>query len=143
MNKVLCLIFAVFLSIITLHPGRTDENGGHYDRSTGEYHYHHGYPAHQHENGICPYDNENRVNESQSNRSASVSQGSRPISEAPKKPSVLTVVEIVFSFLIGIYCIVWFIMFFFVAPRIHERRYREWQAKKYQPYLDRIHNKRK
>ena len=30
------------------HPGRTDANGGHTDRSTGEYHYHHGYPAHQH-----------------------------------------------------------------------------------------------
>lgn len=38
------------------HPGRTDANGGHWDRSTGTYHYHHGYPAHQHTNGICPYD---------------------------------------------------------------------------------------
>lgn len=24
------------------HPGRTDANGGHYNRSTGEYHYHNG-----------------------------------------------------------------------------------------------------
>lgn len=38
------------------HPGKTDANGGHWDRSTGTYHYHHGYPAHQHTNGICPYD---------------------------------------------------------------------------------------
>lgn len=38
------------------HSGRTDGKGGHYDRSTGEYHYHHGYPAHQHKNGVCPYD---------------------------------------------------------------------------------------
>ena len=38
------------------HSGRTDSRGGHYDRSTGEYHYHHGYSAHQHENGVCPYD---------------------------------------------------------------------------------------
>ena len=30
------------------HPGDTDENGGHYDRSTGKYHFHHGYHAHQH-----------------------------------------------------------------------------------------------
>ena len=37
------------------HPGKTDSNGGHFDRSIGEYHYHHGYPAHQHENGTCPY----------------------------------------------------------------------------------------
>lgn len=53
--------------IIHAHPGRTDSAGGHYDSSTGEYHYHHGYPAHQHKNGICPYDSKNSVeNSSQS-----------------------------------------------------------------------------
>lgn len=30
------------------HSGKTDSNGGHYDNSKGEYHYHHGYPPHQH-----------------------------------------------------------------------------------------------
>jgi len=43
------------LSVGYAHSGGTDENGGHYDHSTGEYHYHHGYPAHQHPNGKCPY----------------------------------------------------------------------------------------
>lgn len=38
------------------HSGGTDANGGHWNHKTGEYHYHHGYPAHQHTNGICPYD---------------------------------------------------------------------------------------
>lgn len=38
------------------HSGRTDGNGGHYNRATGEYHYHHGYPEHQHPGGVCPYD---------------------------------------------------------------------------------------
>lgn len=54
---LLCLlIFAFPLSLISYaHSGRTDANGGHYDRTTGEYHYHHGFPAHQHPNGICPY----------------------------------------------------------------------------------------
>lgn len=37
------------------HSGKTDINGGHYDATTGEYHYHHGYPAHSHPNGECPY----------------------------------------------------------------------------------------
>jgi hypothetical protein len=43
------------------HPGRTDSDGGHHDRETGEYHYHHGYEAHMHAdvdgNGTldCPY----------------------------------------------------------------------------------------
>jgi hypothetical protein len=30
------------------HSGGTDGNGGHYDHSTGDYHYHHGYSAHEH-----------------------------------------------------------------------------------------------
>ena len=56
---------AIFLSgSITAfaHSGRTDSDGGHTDHSTGEYHWHHGYPAHQHEDRdgdgypeYCPY----------------------------------------------------------------------------------------
>lgn len=42
------------------HSGRTDSGGGHHDYKNasglGSYHYHHGYPAHLHENGVCPYD---------------------------------------------------------------------------------------
>jgi hypothetical protein len=68
MKKLICLVFVafvVFLSLVTAfaHGGRTDGSGGHYDRSSGEYHYHHGYPAHQHTNGECPYDYENNVTE--------------------------------------------------------------------------------
>ncbi|MDE6887476.1 MAG: peptidoglycan-binding protein [Eubacterium sp.] len=42
------------------HSGRTDSNGGHRDNRNasglGSYHYHcGGYPAHLHENGVCPY----------------------------------------------------------------------------------------
>lgn len=44
------------------HSGRTDRYGGHKDNKNksglGYYHYHcGGYPAHLHENGICPYAN--------------------------------------------------------------------------------------
>lgn len=38
----LFIVFITFVSISFAHPGRTDSNGGHYDRSTGEYHYHNG-----------------------------------------------------------------------------------------------------
>lgn len=61
MKKLLQLAITLLLLLIcttitvTAHPGRTDSKGGHYDRSTGEYHYHHGYPAHQHTDGVCPY----------------------------------------------------------------------------------------
>lgn len=51
-----CICFILLTVSASAHPGKTDADGGHYDKSTGEYHFHHGYPAHQHENGICPYD---------------------------------------------------------------------------------------
>lgn len=55
---VLICIFAV--SFATAHRGRTDAQGGHYDYENesglGSYHYHHGYSAHLHENGVCPYE---------------------------------------------------------------------------------------
>ena len=58
MRKFSCIFLVLLIMCVSAsaHPGNTDINGGHYDRSTGEYHYHHGYPAHQHENGICPYE---------------------------------------------------------------------------------------
>ncbi len=44
---------------VEAHSGRTDSNGGHHDYKNvsglGSYHYHHGYPAHLHPDGICPY----------------------------------------------------------------------------------------
>lgn len=52
---ILCLSI-LFGQIVLAHPGGTDEYGGHYDRETGWYHYHHGYPPHSHTNGTCPYD---------------------------------------------------------------------------------------
>lgn len=60
-NFILFFIFVIsFTNIAFAHPGGTDGSGGHYNRTTGEYHYHHGFPAHQHENGICPYDFEDQ-----------------------------------------------------------------------------------
>lgn len=52
---VLLLACAMSFTVFA-HPGRTDSNGGHYDWETGEYHYHHGFEAHQHVNGECPFD---------------------------------------------------------------------------------------
>lgn len=51
---------------VEAHSGRTDRYGGHKDNKNksglGYYHYHcGGYPAHLHENGICPYANTNVV----------------------------------------------------------------------------------
>lgn len=71
-------LLSIFLlsSIAFAHPGKTDEDGGHYDYSTGEYHYHHGYPAHQHTGGQCPYEFDDRTGwNSGSSGSQNVSDG--------------------------------------------------------------------
>lgn len=72
------LAFLLLLSPTVLaHSGKTDAHGGHYDRSTGEYHYHHGYPAHQHYDmdgdGIidCPYDFDDKTDHSSRSDSGS------------------------------------------------------------------------
>ena len=64
-KKILIFLFVLMVVFINVyaHPGNTDSQGGHYNRSTGEYHYHHGEPAHQHPNGVCPYDENNSIQE--------------------------------------------------------------------------------
>lgn len=60
---VICVALCSLLLTIPIHAhsGRTDSKGGHYNHSTGDYHYHHGYSAHDHYdmNGDgkadCPY----------------------------------------------------------------------------------------
>lgn len=62
-KKVLSLILAMTMAAsgVTFgHSGRTDSYGGHKDNKNksglGHYHYHHGYSAHLHEGGVCPYE---------------------------------------------------------------------------------------
>ena len=50
------LVSALLIPAADAHPGSTDGMGGHYDNATGIYHFHHGYPAHHHPDGVCPYD---------------------------------------------------------------------------------------
>lgn len=69
LKKVLALL-SIFVIVFSLsvttfaHSGGTDSKGGHYNSSTGEYHYHHGYSAHQHPGGVCPYDFDDKTNHS-------------------------------------------------------------------------------
>lgn len=67
--KKLLFVLTLLLSfplVVYAHSGGTDANGGHYNRSTGEYHYHHGYSAHLHPGGVCPYDYNDRTGYSSS-----------------------------------------------------------------------------
>lgn len=74
-----CLVLSTAMPVIPgtspiiaeAHPGRTDSQGGHHDYKNrsglGSYHYHcGGYPAHLHENGVCPYKSGGQKNASQS-----------------------------------------------------------------------------
>ena len=47
-KRILALIVILLIAfplLVLAHSGRTDSNGGHYNRKTGEYHYHNGGPA--------------------------------------------------------------------------------------------------
>lgn len=83
----LLLILYILVTPVLAHPGRTDAAGGHWDHSTGEYHYHHGYSAHQHYDmdgdGIpdCPYNFRDATDHSKSGSSSSNIQTSTTESE--------------------------------------------------------------
>lgn len=75
--SVIAVVFVLVLAVVAFaHSGRTDSNGGHYNRSTGEYHYHHGYSAHNHYDmdgdGIddCPYTFERKAETTESGERA-------------------------------------------------------------------------
>lgn len=91
---ILLLCLHVFLSSLLVlsasaHGGKTDSNGGHYDDSTGEYHYHHGYPAHDHRDADgdgdvdCPYNFDDKTNHD-SNSSDSDSNSATSNSTEPQ-----------------------------------------------------------
>lgn len=71
------ILVVVLVSTLTLvcfaHGGKTDSSGGHYNHSTGEYHYHHGYSAHDHYdmdgdgNKDCPYNFDDQTNRDSGN----------------------------------------------------------------------------
>jgi hypothetical protein len=54
MRAILSISFVLFFGLIFAHSGGTDSEGGHLNHTTGDYHFHHGFPPHSHEGG-CPY----------------------------------------------------------------------------------------
>lgn len=118
------LLFTAILTMITvLHSGKTDSKGGHRDSSTGEYHYHHGYPAHQHYDmdgdgkRDCPYNFNNNVDKKDT------ASDTTP-STAEKTPFILRLLEIIFnatalSVLLTI--IIGQVFVFFIDLRTHDK----------------------
>ena len=100
-NLLALLLLIIFLIPISVsaHQGRTDENGGHYVDRTGEYHYHHGYPAHDHYDmdgdgdKDCPYTfkantNSNNKSNTKENSSASNNTANSSINKAKDSQSI-------------------------------------------------------
>lgn len=77
------LLSFILICLLTIpasaHPGRTDSSGGHYNRSTGDYHYHHGYSAHDHYDMDgdgdldCPYNFDDQTDRSSGTASSAYS----------------------------------------------------------------------
>ena len=142
MRKQLLAFLLAFLLLLSptvlAHSGKTDANGGHYDRSTGEYHYHHGYPAHQHYDmdcdGVadCPYDFDDKTDHS----SRSDSGSSHAVQSTPRpspqksddsKAKHISVGEIVVSVILAPIVVLYAFMFIgepilALIDRIKEKR---------------------
>lgn len=115
MNRIIVSMVALFASISFLHGGRTDAQGGHYDRSTGEYHFHHGYPAHDHYDidgdGTvdCPYrfdDNTIHKNPNSSgNKDNAVDKTDKPSTNNEKAKNKITSKDIIEIILVIVFFI--------------------------------------
>ena len=92
MKKVIALITSFMFAVLSVtcfaHSGRTDANGGHWDNSAGEYHYHHGHPAHDHPGGVCPYSAD--YGKSQNGNGGNSYSGNSYVGNSGKKTSSTT-----------------------------------------------------
>lgn len=138
LSVVLLLLISFSVSVFA-HPGRTDSRGGHYDRSTGIYHYHHGYPAHQHTDGVCPYDFDDKTNHSSSGSGSKTEKEEKPVItyvEPIKKSkpvinntTVKNIVLIVFISIVILVCIMPFI-YMSIKDKINRKREDEERIRK-------------
>ena len=124
---IMILSAGFFQFFASAHPGRTDSRGGHHDYGNvsglGDYHYHHGYPAHLHTDGVCPYDFDDKTGQNSGSSSSSHSESDpAPSKEDEPEDSGLTV----FLFLLG--CGVCALVCFWAYLALSWRR----EAKKYE-----------
>ncbi len=126
-----CLLIIIVFSLpqsVSAHPGKTDSSGGHYNHSTGEYHYHHGYSAHDHwdmdDDGDidCPYRFDDQTSHNSgsisSSNSSSVSSGKNNFSTTEQTEEV-TVPSFIY-WIIGFLIIVIIIMYIIIRGKNEE-----------------------
>lgn len=84
--RLLSIVLAavlIFPATGIAHSGHTDRSGGHRDNKNksglGSYHYHcGGYPAHLHDNGVCPYNDSSSQSGSSKGSNKKDSSSSNP-----------------------------------------------------------------
>ncbi len=109
---LIALLITVIAPRANAHPGRTDGKGGHTDSSTGEYHYHHGYSAHDHYDmdgdGVadCPYDFDDKTNRSNSGAISSLPTTEATSSENNSKSNTDSIAVLGWIIAIGVYVII-------------------------------------
>lgn len=150
MKKTISFLLALILIsslmlVAYAHPGNADWRGGHIDHSTGGYHYHHGYSAHQHKDmdgdGIldCPYNFEKRENQSSGSSYKSYrSLPSHTPAPTSKPLSFSYVADLIFSVLLafgGFYLI-------FVGPVISLIKKRRQERKRAENIEKRLREER-
>ena len=108
LKKTFCFIL-ITLTLYTLslpvnsHPGRTDANGGHWNRSTGEYHYHSGEYAGKNQPGKASSDNFVIREKKESKEIETIEE---PV-EAEESPTAALLETIIFiSIGVGILCMI-------------------------------------
>lgn len=107
------ILFAFLFSFSSsAHPGKTDSDGGHYDQSAREYHYHHGYPAHKHPNGLCPYD------DTQASRTATSLTTYDQQSTATTSESSSTITILLIGCLVGMVALLILILLWIKLPSL-------------------------
>ena len=111
---VLCILpFSVYA-----HPGRTNSDGGHWDYENGDYHYHHGYPEHDHYDidgdgyADCPYDFDDKTDHSSGNDSSPEQHTDNSVQSAISKSTIKTdkaslwdIISVIFAYLPGAICL--------------------------------------
>lgn len=105
---VALIMFCSLTVPVLAHSGKTDDDGGHYDSETGEYHYHHGYSAHDHYDmdgdGYvdCPYNFVDHTGWNSGSSGSSTKHSTDAVEQEVKTVPVLTAVLLCAAFCLAL-----------------------------------------
>ena len=126
---------------VSAHSGKTDPQGGH--NSPSGYHYHHGYPAHQHINGTCPYDFDDKTNhKSSGNNGTKKTSDNFTVADAKASASFdnIGIISGIIILACGLIPLLFWIVIF-IKAKIGNMRSQKRYLKKQSELIEEYHNK--